>query len=170
MYYIEFNIKDFVVILSILGGFGRRVRRGFGSFRILKIDEKYYSFEYNLLSILNLINGVSMDKYKIENNKIKLKETQSTQYPFLKEIQIGKEYNSWEGLVKKIGEVSHNHNIDSLGFAKSKNRLASPIYVSVLKELKNNKYLPIISTLNTVFEDNRQVDYDGQDAFKEAIL
>lgn len=167
------KLKNLFILTSILSGLGKRVRRGFGGFRILKIDEQPYDFEYNVEYILGLLNDISDGHYKIDHNKenkIILKENLNAEYPFLKEIQIGKECDSWEDLLKKIGEVSHNHNIDSLGFANGKNRLASPIYVSVLKESKNNKYLPIISTLNTAFEDNRKVDYKGQDAFKRGIL
>lgn len=164
------GIDNMIKVTMILGGLGRRARRGFGSFRILKVNGQSYNFEYNLKYILNLVNDISNGKYEIENSRIVLKESLNAQYPFLKEIQSGKEYDSWEELLDKIGEASHKHNIDSLGFAEGKNRLASPIYVSVLKDSKNNKYLPIISTLNTAFEDKSVINKEGQNAFKEAIL
>jgi len=167
------NIKEYADILKIsliLGGFGKRARRGFGSVRILNIDNQPYNLEYELRNILKLVNDISGNKYKIGNgNKIELKDDLTAQYSFLKEIQLGKEYDSWKDLLGKISEASRNHNIDSLGFAKDNKRLASPIYVSILKT-SNNKYLPIISSLNTVFENGRKVDYNGQNKFKEEIL
>ena len=161
--------SDILKVSIILGGFGKRARRGFGSVRILNVDSQSYKSEYNLENILKLVNKIGDNKYKIENGKIVLKQNITAQYPFLKEIKIGKEYDSWEELLKKVAEASHNHDFDSLGFAKGNKRLASPIYVSVLKK-PNNKYLPIISTLNTVFEDGRTVDDSEQNAFKGAIL
>jgi len=156
------EIDNLIKVAIMLGGLGRRARRGFGSFRILKVNGQAFNFEYNLEYILNFVNDIGNDKYKIENSRIVLK--------FLKEIQLGKEYNSWENLLGKIGETSHKHNINSLGFAKDKKRLASPIYVSVLKDSKNNIYLPIISTLNTTFENKIEIDEEGQNEFKGAIL
>lgn len=159
------DIDKFAYILKvslILGGFGKRARRGFGSVGILNV-------EYKLENILKLVNDISDNKYKIRDDKIELKDNLTAQYPFLKEIQLGKKYDSWKKLLDKVGEASHNHNVDSLGFAKGKKRLASPIYVSVLKN-SNNKYLSIISSLNTVFEDERRVSDKEQNKFKEAIL
>jgi CRISPR-associated protein Cmr1 len=162
--------SDILKVSLILGGFGKRVRRGFGSVRILNVGNQSHNVEYKLENILKLVNDIGDNKYKIgTGDKIELKDNLTAQYPFLKGIQLGKEYDSWEELLKKVGEASHNHNIDSLGFAKGNKRLASPIYVSVLKN-PNNKCLPIISTLNTVFEDRETIDYSEQNAFKGAIL
>jgi len=162
--------SDILKVSLILGGFGKRARRGFGCVRILDVGKQSHNVEYELETILKLVNDISDNKYKIgTGDKIELKDNLTAQYPFLKGIQLGKEYDSWEELLNKVGEASHNHNIDSLGFAKGNKRLASPIYVSVLKK-PNNKYLPIISTLNTVFEDRGTIDYCEQNAFKGPIL
>ncbi len=164
-------IGNLIKVAIILGGLGKRARRGFGSVRILNVSDQPYNSNYKLETILKLVNYIGSNKYQIDRHKdkIELKDDLTAQYPFLKEIQLGKECDSWEELVKKVGEASHEHDINSLGFAKGKKRLASPIYVSVLKNL-NNKYLPIISSLNTVFEDGGKMDDKGQNEFKEAIL
>jgi len=162
------KLKNLFILISILGGLGRRVRRGFGSFRIFKINTNLYDIQYSLKNILSLINDISNNKYKVEDDKIVLKENLTVRYPFLKKIQIGKEYDLWEELLKKVGEASHNNDIKSLGFAIG-GRLSSPIYVSVLKNA-DNKYFPVISSLNTVFKDYGKVDYEGQNKFTEAIL
>jgi len=129
-------------------------------------DEKIGKSKFSIRVFSSNLKTLEFGRHK---DKIELKYNLTAQYPFLKEIQLGKEYDSWEELVKKVGEASHEHDINSLGFAKGKKRLASPIYVSVLKNL-NDKYLPIISSLNTVFEDGGRIDDKGQNEFKEAIL
>ena len=134
------------------------------------MNNSLYNLEHSLKNILTLVNDISNDKYKLENNRIVLKRSINARYPFLKEIQIGKEYNSWEELVKKVSELSHKYDIDSLGFARGKKRFASPVFVSALKK-SNDKYFPIISTLNTVFENsNKSIDYEKQEKFKNNIL
>lgn len=164
---------DILKASLILGGLGKRSRRGFGSVRILNVDGQPCDFNYTIEAILKLINCIGDNKYAINKHegKIELQQKRTAQYPFLKEIQFGKEYESWEDLIKHIGEASHNHDIYSLGFADNKKRLASPVYVSVLKN-QTGKYLPIISNLNTVFckDSKMTIDYKGQNAFKEEIL
>jgi len=164
------ELKDLFILTSILGGLGKRVRRGFGSFKITNVNNECFHFDYCLENILGKLNAIA-DNFKINEKKIILKSTISPliNYPYIKEIEIGNENNSYDNLLKKIGQASHKCNIDSLGFAKDKKRLASPIYVSVLKD-PNKKYLPIISTLNTVFEDERLIDYNAQNSFKGEIL
>lgn len=163
--------SDILKVSFILGGLGKRARRGFGSVKIFNVGNQPYNVEYELRNILKLVNNMGDNKYKIgKRNTIELKDNLTVQYPFLKEIQLGKEYNSWKELLKKVGEASHNHNIDSLGYAKGRERLASPVYVSVLKN-RENKYLPVISTLNTVFKSiGKNIDSQRQNKFKEAIL
>jgi len=167
------NIKMYNNILKItliLGGFGKRSRRGFGSIKILKINGESISNQCNQTDhIKDLINCIGENNYNITDDKIIFNKKGKERYPFCKEIQLGKEYDDWEELMKKIGQAAHNHNVNSLGYARG-GRFASPIYVSVIKN-SNNKFLPIISTLNTAFDDkNKKVDYKIQNKFKEMIL
>jgi len=168
---IQFSIKNLIILTSILGGLGKRARRGFGSFGIKSINNENFHFDYSIKNILEMLNTVT-DNFEINANSIILKSKISSliNYPYLNEIEIGNENDSYDDLLKKIGESSHKYSIDSLGLAKGKKRLSSPIYVSVLKDSKSNKYLPIISTLNTVFENNSEIDKEGQNIFKGAIL
>lgn len=166
------DIDKYSAILKtslLLGGLGKRARRGFGSIKILNIDKQPYILDLNIEYILKLINNVVPNKYILEKNKIVLTEKNSQRYPFLKEIIIGGQYPSWNELVKTVGIASHNCKDDSLGFVNRNKRLASPIYISVLK-ISEKEYHPIVSTLNTVFEDSRTGDSNKQKAFKEAIL
>ncbi|MCD4674531.1 MAG: type III-B CRISPR module RAMP protein Cmr1 [Desulfobacula sp.] len=153
----------------ILGGMGKRSRRGFGSIKILKIDEKSHNKDIGINKIFDLINYVSGGAYKIDDNKIVLINLNNQQYPFLKEVVIGYSYESWGELLTTVGVASHKCKDKSLGFAgNGSQRLASPIYVSVLKN--GDTYLPIISTLNTAFEYGGTVNPMKQNEFKEMIL
>jgi CRISPR-associated protein Cmr1 len=115
-----------------------------------------------------MLNKIS-SRYQLDSSKI-TNTGEGGNYPWIKKIEIGKEYQSWEDLVKKIGQASHNHRDPSLGNASP--RMASPIYVSVIKI--GGKYHPIITTLNSYFPHdgypswnfNQQQEQD----FKQEIL
>ncbi|HOA69038.1 CRISPR-associated protein Cmr1 [Methanosarcina thermophila] len=168
------NIQDYSDILNlclILGGFGKRSRRGFGSLEPEDIN-------LEIEDILELINRVGSSNYDMKGEKIVLKESflQESQYPYLKEVIFGGEYEKWEEVLESIGTASSKCCNRSLGFTSSKGRLASPIYVSVLKN-SNGRYFPIISTLNTVFnkDSTKRANFSVQDKlvqdkFKEMIL
>lgn len=161
--------SDILKATLLLGGFGKRARRGFGSIKIFNIDNQHYNMDFKIQDVLKLINGLGADNYRIEGNKITLKENIVQDYPFVKEIQLGYDYPSWEELLKTIGQASHECKNDSLGFAFDGKRLASPIYVSVLKS-SDNKFLPLVTTLNTVFEKRAPVNLVKQNEFKKMIL
>ena len=145
-------VENLFKLSTILGGFGQRSRRGFGSIKIVG-DEVLTSSE----SIDKLIKQINSNfKYSSKIN-----------YPY---IQIGKKYKDFQNLLDTIGRASHNNNCDELGYAKGKKRLASPIYVSILK-FGDNDYRPIITTLKNTRLKNTQSTNDGKVSnFKKAIL
>jgi len=157
----------------LLGGFGKRSRRGFGSVKINKIDDKVFDFDYSINSVFDLLNSIEDSAFRIEQGRIirNISANNEANYPYIKEIKIGKEYSDYKDILIKIGESSHVHKDDSLGFARNQKRFASPIYVSVIKDDK--PYRPVITTLNTAFEDNRSITSkmtENQELFKKAIL
>jgi len=162
------KLEDILKLSLILGGLGRRTRRGFGS---LKFSDQ----ELELENILELINRVGSGQYCIDNNRITLKNKPSfaVNNPYLLEVLVGNVYPSWEKLLDRVAQASHNYCNESLGSAaqsNKQNRLSSPIYVSVIKK-REREYFPIISTLNTVFKDfTKNVNSPIQDQFKEMIL
>ncbi|MGI5992801.1 MAG: type III-B CRISPR module RAMP protein Cmr1 [Methanosarcina sp.] len=164
------NIQVYSNILNlclILGGFGKRSRRGFGS---LEPENKNIKIE----DIFELITRVGSTEYEMKGDKIVLKKNfvPMCQYPFLKEITLGGEYADWKEVLESIGKASSKCCNYSLGSVSSWNtgRLASPIYVSVLKN-SNGRYFPIISTLNTVFKDPTiKANHSFQENFKAMIL
>jgi CRISPR-associated protein Cmr1 len=161
--------SNILKLCLILGGFGKRSRRGFGSLEPENINPK-------IEDIFELITRVGSSEYKIKDDKIVLNKNfvSKCQYPFLKEVTFGGEYAYWEEVLESIGKASSKCCNPSLGSVSSWNanteRLASPIYVSVLKN-SNGRYFPLISTLNTVFKDpTKSVNYPIQDNFKAMII
>jgi CRISPR-associated protein Cmr1 len=144
-------VKDIFILTTILGGFGQRSRRGFGSIVGSEVLTSPNSQDIN-----DLIQKINPH----------FKFTSTINYPYIKKsIQVGKTYSTFQTLLETIGRASHANNCNELGFAKDKNRLASPIYVSVLK-FSESDYRPIITTLkNTKSNSNGNVA-----SFKKAIL
>jgi CRISPR-associated protein Cmr1 len=164
---LECTVKNLFILTSVLGGLGKRARRGFGSFKILKINNTHFSNDNSLKSICNLLNSVSNIFKNTNNISLNTEVHPTANYPYIKEIRIGKEDDSYEGLLNTIGHASHDHNDNSLGFARG--RLASPIYVSLIEDSQG--YKPIITTLNTAFENsNWSVNENKQNDFKGEIL
>lgn len=148
------NIENLIYLMFILGGFGKRSRRGFGSFEI--IEPKINVTLENILKLLNSIN----DSYEISEDEdlkglkvIKHKNFRKMEapYPWIKKIIIGtKIYPDYKSLLSKIGEASHKYRDPSLG--SSYPRMASPVYVSAIRN--GNGLKPIITVLNAHFPQN----------------
>jgi CRISPR-associated protein Cmr1 len=89
-------------------------------------------------------------------------------YPYIRKIEIGKLYSSYQKLVKKISQATSG----KCGkYLFKDDRLASPVYVSILK-FSDNDFRPIITTLNSVSEKNINFNMmlKRQEDFKKAIL
>jgi len=139
------EIEKIFELASILGGLGQRSRRGFGSIQTQdSISEEYIR---NLIAEINPSFNYSSDNV----------------YPYIKNIEIGKEYQDMNLLIKTISLATHNHNKDGM-FGSVNGRYASPVYISIIKD--NQKYRPIITTLNAT----KRVDDNRLQEFKGAIL
>jgi CRISPR-associated protein Cmr1 len=160
--------KNVLFLSTILGGFGKRSRRGFGSVAIIEPEElnlENLQKEELLSKILDTLNQID-NHYEISSSKIVNKKSGGN-YPWIKEIEIGNKHDDWETLLKKIGNATHNLKNPSLG--NSSPRMASPIYVSVVK-LKDGFY-PIVTTLNSSFPQNYPYyDLRKQNDFKREVL
>lgn len=160
------SIQNLIILSSILGGLGKRSRRGFGSFEITHIDEKPLP-RVSMESILTRMNEIA-DKYKIDGSKIVAKNFLDLDYPYIKSIQFGATENSYQALLKKIGETSHTFDCDYTGTTQG-TRLASPVYVSIIRNFEG-EFLPIITLLNTVFDPKYKPIKNLQDSFIGALL
>lgn len=154
-------------ITLLLGGLGRRSRRGFGS---VHCNQWHYKNSQELQkSIFNKILQVNKD-FSIQNGIIKRLSKIDATYPYIKEISFGQEEKDRDSLLIKIGQSSHKHNDPALGFAGKHNnniiRMASPVYVHIAKV--ENGFVPVITTLYSAFPAsypnkniNKQADFIG---------
>jgi len=158
-------LESLIFITFTLGGFGKRSRRGFGSIEYDGMQEVVKRDELlnGILTSLNQINP----KYELKYGKIKIKTTIISNYPFIREILLGKDFSSFDEILKVIGEASHKWCDPSLGNASP--RMASPVYVSVLRADKF--YRPIITILNSAFPSvYPRWDYEKQKKFIKELL
>ncbi|MFH1491562.1 MAG: type III-B CRISPR module RAMP protein Cmr1 [Pseudomonadota bacterium] len=168
------NEKSFELfkLVSILGGLGKRSRRGFGSFKINKIDGQKFGPISSIKEIRILLESISQNKFKIEREKIiRTGEVHSqADYAYIRSIEVGSElYDSYKEILKMIGQSSHDNKSDYTGYARRQERFSSPIYVSVVKT--GDKYRPIITTLNMAFKNrNENHGNDKSSSFKNDIL
>lgn len=142
------NIRRIFELTTILGGFGQRSRRGFGSVQI--DNQENITVEY-IQALIQQINP----NYNNESD---------INYPYLKEVEIGRDYNNIDDLIRTISSATHHHNGDGMFGSVRGGRYASPIYISVIKNGQN--YQPIITTLNAT----KRIDSNRLDEFKGAIL
>lgn len=154
-------------LTMILGGIGKRARRGFGKLKIVKINGENYSKELSLSTVKNLIDNLVPQKFSLAQNGIFQQQQPTANYGYIKEIKIGNAENDAFALLRKIGQSSHNNKSDFTGFAHGQSRMSSPIYVSVVKNGK--QFYPIITTLNSAFRQHPNMP-DKSTAFKNQIL
>lgn len=132
-------------ISNFLGGIGQRSRRGFGSFAI---KNEMLSLEQVYLYI-KLITPTG--QYSQKNNSIELSNNFGRNYPYLKSVKIGK-CGKVEELLKIIGRVTHKYyKLHYTGYAEGKNRLASPVFVTIIPDQNSHRIL--ISELHAAFPD-----------------
>ncbi len=133
-------VKNIFILSAILGGFGQRSRRGFGSIKINNIDNKVFNFTYSKDEIIKLIKKINPE-FTTNDDHESFKS--KGKFPYIKSITIGTNfYNDYNILLKKIGLATHKFAC----FRSANHRLASPVYVTINRN--NNQYLPIITSLN----------------------
>ena len=142
--------KQIAKLGFLLGGVGNRSRRGFGSIR-----EQSWNFpDVSDLrtKILDTLNAVaSADRFQIKDQIIASKRPAdfSPEFPVIQRVYFGNQpTDNVDSLLRKIGQATHNHKHDALGYAKGKNRLASPIHVRVQKI--SNGYIPVVTQLHSI--------------------
>lgn len=169
------QMKALFELVCVLGGFGKRVRRGMGSVRIVKTkvgDEVKNYLLPDLKGIEKLLNQVSHNKFILTNNIIYSDFRKTQSYATIKEIQLG---NSKNDLLRKISDTTskfhknHYQNYDATFGHALRGRFASPVFVSTLQEGINLK--GIVTILHTEPKADRHlVKSDLQQEFKKEIL
>lgn len=136
---------------SIVGGLGRRCRRGFGSYCIQEDTGDNTLLIKEITSLLNYLHGGN--GYTIVNNHnihgrppcdVIVSPTTITDYPQIRYVAVKRTTQKPDYILIKIGEASHKKPGDDCGFVHGPNRLASPVYFSLYKY---NTDLFLISTL-----------------------
>jgi len=143
------EIKSTFDIFLMLGSFGQRSRRGFGS--IQRRQNKYSNKKDFLHELKEKLEVLNDSEITIENNTLKINNKNDPEYPYIKEVSIGSNNNfSRKELLTQISESTHKNPDDELGSFNP--RMASPVYVTI-KEI-NNKFYPVITELNAVYPNN----------------
>ena len=167
----ESQLKSLFFLTLTLGGLGNRSRRGFGSVKIEGFDDVSIDLIFKHLQNIN-----RRFKQITEGGTTRIESDfkYAPPYPFIRMVELGRTQSS---LVQKIADTTHDLlkregriYEASLGFAGSRERFSSPIYVSVAPV--KNGHAPIITTLNTVPPQsrNREVSSPLQKEFKRNIL
>ena len=164
--------KQIAKLSFLLGGVGNRSRRGFGSIR-----ETCWSFSdvsdlrQEVLDTLNNVAGVGGGKqFEVKDEIIELKHPSDIllQYPVIGLIGFGKPTTDVGCLLKDIGQATHIHKDDALGYARGQRRLASPIHVRVQKVGK--KYVPVVTLLRWNYPKDPSGDLKKQLGFIAEII
>ncbi|BBB92060.1 MAG TPA: type III-B CRISPR module RAMP protein Cmr1 [Methylomusa anaerophila] len=164
-------------LIAALSGLGKRSRRGFGSFTVTAIAGIPVSPFITIEDIYKWLQDLAPEKYKLDNDIIRLTAECWAKYPFIEEIQIGREYDSVDNLAKTIGMASHDWDSDYTGFNRRQDpndrkqklqRMASPIHVSIIKSQQG--FRPVITSLHTEFPPGWKSNDPMSEEFKGAIL
>ena len=169
--------KQIAKLGFLLGGVGNRSRRGFGSVR-----EKDWNFKNIcdlrdvILATLNAVAGQASRGFKIKGPTIKSTLThfpkypviQFPKYPVIQCIYFGEPTCDVDSLLEKIGQATHDHKDDALGYARGQRRLASPIHVRIQKV--GDEYVPVITQLTQLTQLHSTHLGPKQDKFINAII
>ena len=167
----HFEFYDNLLKISlILGGVGKRSRRGCGVFKLeesnvhdnLKIKIKNYMEKLNLSVYYDF--SKEEDKYFKIHRRKKYKE-ESDEYPYVEEILISKNFVSEKTFYNKITKAIYDTKKEKFEYKKV-NKLACPVYVTCYGE--ENKLYPIIVKIHNTNAHDTYPDY--YDKFKEVIL
>lgn len=159
-------------IATILGGFGKRSRRGFGSIEAWEENdlkrqkmffgkEFFFSFLFERLCLFN--SSFELEEGRILNGK------KGGKYPWIREIGLGKKKaNKWDDLLEHIGSLSSDYAKYKVGCVEPK-RFASPLYISVVKI--GAEFYPVYTVLNVVPPTglDKEEILKGLQQFKESL-
>lgn len=164
--------KTLFELAVLLGGLGKRIRRGMGSMKIIAPNAS----PNNLEGIFSLIKKIS-PHFAIQGDAINnIFNGRTALYPWVKQIKIGSTVQRQpNSITVKVGKTASDllrQNGElyeaSLGHA-NRGRFASPVFVSVLEV--SGGYTSVITTLNTVPDRGKdKIDFVVQEIFKNDIL
>ncbi|GAK51212.1 CRISPR-associated RAMP protein, Cmr1 family [Candidatus Moduliflexus flocculans] len=154
----------------LLGGMGKRSRRGYGSVSY-RAFETIPQFIEELVTSSQSLSKIPFDQKNLPNAICLKKRTlneKEPEYPRILEIFVGTKGLGRDVLLKKIGEASHTHTNPALGTVANKKRFASPVIVTVVKTAQ--AYHPVITKLTTHFPDGVTGNLQKQQDFINEVL
>jgi|GEM_PF-2565174 len=144
---------SFLEVAWLLGGLGRRSRRGFGSFQ--PVARKFLTRDDLASTITEAIDGARQSLG--EHTEHNVSETASRpEFPTVSQkacfIGIGKEYGGWEDLIKDVMNAIHE-GIESGSISQkiigSLNPRQGSSLVVAAKSLSNRRIVPVFSLFLT---------------------
>lgn len=156
--------KNWVKLSAILGGIGRRSRRGRGCFMIDDMP-KATDLLCWISEQLNAVNEQAV--FKVKNNILNNTnhDMKAIHHPVIEKIQIGEEIKDITEFLRKTDNASHrikkerSQKFFATGFVNGKRRFASSLIVSVTKTA-DQKLLPVYTFVKPIY---RRVDLSKTD-------
>jgi CRISPR-associated protein Cmr1 len=176
------SIVHLFVLTCMLGGFGRRSRKGMGTVAIKEIKGAEKDIPTQICDCVNLLNGISETKFSERSGEITPEIADENypyeNYPYIEKIKFHGPYSDkklpdWlEKMREKIGFTAHEFSRESFsGLARP--RFASSLLLTTYSE-HNNHYLVITQLHYTDVYDNRNhkytLDSDKRDEFIAALI
>jgi CRISPR-associated protein Cmr1 len=137
----------------LLGGVGNRSRRGFGSIR----DQSWNFATLDDLrsEVLQTLDGLASGRFSETGGIIKSNRRNFPNYPVIQKIYFGRLTNNVDGLLRRIGQATHDYANPALGSASP--RMASPIHVRVQKI--GDAVVPIVTQLSSNLNQTIQQNF-----------
>lgn len=153
----------------LLGGFGKRSRRGFGALAYRKfrnIDDVIEEIE---AANSALSDHVSLTRRDPDGRTVLLRHIDHGRpsYPRILEIHIGHKKGPTDSILKKIGNMSHLCRDNALGTVRPR-RMASPVIATVVRI--KEEYYPVLTKLTSHFPPSVHYNSDKQDEFINRVL
>lgn len=163
--------------VALVGGVGKRSRRGMGAFTITHINGQPYTPPATLPQILTLLHRLS-PHFALQDNRYiyNTYAGRMGKYPYLRQIDLSqKNHADWKELTARIGyhasellRKNPNQYEPSLGHA-NKGRFASPVIASLIKT--GDQFRIIAATLNTIpNRDEGKISLSLQETYRNSVL
>lgn len=163
-------------LTALLGGLGRRVRRGFGSFVISQLPEPK-SLEEDALRtlILNkLMDVYGSGSYVTTSHDVIVpkKPPASFQYPNILSIRIKATSKTSEDVLKNIHKVSHEFSVPQhrSKLVGGSGRHASPVCLSLYELRRSKNQLFVVAVLLNSSSRNNVSYKKNQDSFIDKVI
>lgn len=167
------EIEATLRLMILLGGFGNRSRRGFGSLRLVGVDGTAHETPEDPLGEV----AVQLDRLgaAFERDGRTLSYTgryaggNGPEYPWVRRIETGSFWNGWREAVQSIAQVAHRHDSSYTGDINP--RLSSPLYVSVGAD--DRWCWPLVTSLHLPASTEQKIhrrEGDTRAAFRDALL